>query len=89
MATDYDKLTREELIEVLDKMEREYVQATGAVENMRLIIAATENQLTAARLGEQKLARELRDCRELKTITLKVSTSLARAWLDMIDYLND
>ena len=87
MATDYDKLTREELIEAFDEMGRNYCRLTTKAEVDRQQIAALQGQVKILTHELATASREIRDNADIKSIALKVSTSLASAWTDMIDHL--
>ena len=87
MATDYDKLTRPELIEALNAMGPELARLTAKVEVDRQRIAALQGHVDTLVNGLDKEAKALRNSENIRLIAVDVSEALARAWVDITDHL--
>jgi len=89
MATDYSKLTREELVEALEAMKPEMARLTAKVEVDRQQMSALQGHVDALTNALAEEARATRKSQEAKAIALDVSASLARAWVDIVEHLRE
>ena len=89
MATDYSKLTREELLAAFKALEQGYARLTMKAKEDGQLIEDLQGHVDTLTNALAKEARATRKSQEAKAIALDVSASLARAWTDMVEYLHD
>jgi len=87
MATDYDKLTREELIEALEAAGLESTRLTAKAGEDSRRMSALQGHVDTLVKELDRAAKTIRDSENIRLIAVDVSEALARAWIDIIDHL--
>ena len=85
----YDELTREDLIEALERMGEELARKSGAVMLDGEKIVELSGIVDTLKIDLQAATYELRRSRRLKAIAMRATHALGQAWLDTIDYLQE